>query len=161
MDKYNLSEEVAKYLQETTRPQLQDILEEIFGVHPSTVGLVRNTSQTLIQLAQMGYATLVGRGANVLTRNLKGGFHVRLIGSLKKRIQHLAEYLTVDPKEAEQIIKKDDEGRRKYLDHYFSKKIDDPLIYDLVINTDKIPYLEAAQLIAERILTRHKTKSYL
>ena len=57
------------------------------GLHPSSWTLVQQTNATILQLAQMGNVILVGRGATVITSKLNNVFHVRLVGSLEKRIE--------------------------------------------------------------------------
>ena len=58
-------------------------------------------------------------------------------------------------KTAEEFLKTEDEGRKSYLKNYFGKNIDDPLLYDLVINTDLISYEEAAHMIGRAVILRH------
>ena len=63
-----------------------DALEELLGLHPSSWTLIQQTAETIWRLAQMGHVILVGRGANLITAKLASVFHVRLIGSLEKRV---------------------------------------------------------------------------
>jgi cytidylate kinase len=42
-----------------------------------------------------------------------------------------------------------DQGRKRYVTKYYEKDIDDPLLYHLVINTDRVSYPEAARVIAD------------
>ncbi len=102
---------------------------------------------------------LVGRGANIVTKKLENGFHVRLVGSIDKRIAHLNEYYGFSPKRAAEFLKKEDDGRRNYLKKYFDKNIDNPLLYDLVINTDNISYEETVRLIGHAVLKQVKRGS--
>lgn len=149
---HNLPEKVARFMAEDKISEVEDILEELFGVHPSQWTLVHKTSQTILNLAQMGHVILVGRGANVITRRLANGFHVRLVGSLPKRINYMMERFRLTEKQASSLIKKKDQGRKHYLKKYFDKDIDDPLLYDLVVNTDHVSYDEAARIIGDAVL---------
>jgi cytidylate kinase len=38
------------------------------------------------------------------------------------------------------------------LKEHYEKDIDDPLLYDLVLNTDRMPYEEAARLIGDAVI---------
>ena len=40
-------------------------------------------------------------------------------------------------------------ARRRYLRRYFDADIDDPLLYDLVINTGRLGFARTAELIAQ------------
>ncbi len=75
-------------------------------------------------------------------------FHVRLVGSLERRVKRLQELYGLSSKAALELAYREDLGRRRYLKKYFNKDIDDPLLYHLVINTDLISYREAARMIA-------------
>lgn len=153
LEEHNLPQEFAKFMPEDKVSDIQDMIEELFGLHPSEWTLVHKTSETILHLAQMGNVIIVGRGANVITRKfLSTGFHVRLIGSLEMRIRHIQDYYHLTREEAAGFIKKEDEGRRRYLRQNFDKDIIDPLLYDLTINTDFLPYDDAAKLIADEVL---------
>jgi cytidylate kinase len=79
------------------------------------------------------------------------------VGSLEKRIAHVEEYLDLDHAAASEYVRTQDLGRRRYVETYYSKDIDDPLLYDLMINTDRISYGEAARVIAEAGAARWET----
>lgn len=147
LDEHHLSEKFEKYMPEDKVSQISDVLDELLGLHPSSLALVHKTSETILHLAQVGNVVIVGRGASIITRKLKGGFHVRLVGSLKKRAQRVMAHSKVDIKQAEELIAKWDKGRKKYIKEYFKKNDEDPLLYDLIINTDYISYDNAARFI--------------
>ncbi len=152
LEEHHLPEKISQYMPESKVSQVDDIMEELFNLHPSEWTLIHKTSETILKLAQMGNVILVGRGSNIVARSLENGFHVRLIASPEKRIEHLQEYYKLDRKRALKFMEKEDKGRRDYVKEYFDKNIDDPLLYDLVINTDRISYDQAAKLIAREVL---------
>ena len=79
-------------------------------------------------------------------------FHVRLVGSLEKRIEYGTRVYGLDRNAAAEFIKKRDEGRRRYLKDYFDADVNNPLLYHLIINTDLVPYDGAVQLIGDRVI---------
>ena len=103
-----------------------------------------------------GRVILLGRGANVITSKLSNGFHVRLVASLEKRVEYVQETQHLGRKAAKQFVEKQDRGRRRYLKRYFDADLDDPLLYDLTINTERISFDEAARMIGEAVLGRFK-----
>ena len=149
---HHLAKEVKKFMPEDKRSETQAYFEELFNLHPSDWSLFHKTAETILHLAQMGNVVMVGRGANVVTRKMPFGFHVRLIGSLPNRIKHIQDYYHLNHEQAAQFIQKEDRGRKDYLRKHFDKNIDDPLLYDAVINTDRVSYERAAHLIAGQIL---------
>lgn len=151
-EEHNLPERFAPYMGEDKINEIDDTLEELFGLHPAKWALVHRTTETILHLGQMGRCILVGRGAHVVTAKFPGGFHVRLIGSLEKRVRHIQEYYDFNRKEAAEFIKKEDRDRAGYVKKYFDRKIDDPLLYHLVINTDLVSYEDAAKIISAAVL---------
>jgi len=66
-------------------------------------------------------------------------------------VHYLEGYTQLDHKAALALAHREDLGRRRYLRKYFDCDIDDPLLYNLVINTDIVPYSKAANLIAQAV----------
>ncbi len=150
---YELPKKIKQFLPENTTFDLKDAVEELLGLHPSNWTLVQDTTQTILRLAHLGNAILVGRGSNVATEKLPGGLHVRLVASVEKRIDHSAEFYKFDHDEAVEFVRKTDRARRRYVSRYFNADIDDPLHYHLVINTGRMGFEEAARLIADAVPT--------
>jgi cytidylate kinase len=148
---YKLPDRVRPYMSEDNVSEFKDTLEELLGLHPARWQLAKDTSETILHLARLGRAILVGRGANVVTAKLDGGFHVRLIGSFARRLAHLMAYDDLSEARAAEIIQKEDRDRHAYVKKYFNRDIDDPLLYDLVINTDRVTYDEAAAMIGRAV----------
>ena len=154
VEEHDLPETVLPYLSEDTVSEIQDMIEESLGLHPSHDLLVMKTNKTILHLAQLGYAIIVGRGSSIITANMPGGVRIRLVSSLEKRIEHVQEYYKKTRKEAKEFISKEDLVRKKYVKKYFSKDLDDPLLYDMVINVDGLAHEEMIQVIANLVLNR-------
>jgi cytidylate kinase len=94
----------------------------------------------------------VGRGANIITRRLPSGVHVRLVGAFEKRVAHMMEYLNLPENQAREYVMKEDHDRRAYINRYFQKDISDASLYDLIINTDTVPFVDAVTIIGDMVL---------
>jgi cytidylate kinase len=140
------------YFAETPTPFIEDTLEELFGLHPLQETLIRSISETILHLATLGYVILVGRGANIITRKLPNGTHMRLVGSFEKRVAHMKEFLSLTEKQAREYVIKEDHDRQAYIKRYFQKDISDVSLYDLIINTDTVPLEEAVIIIGDMVL---------
>jgi len=154
LEDHNLPQRLAQFMPEDRISEIAATMDELFGLHPPSWTLVRQTSDTILRLAELGNVILIGRGATILTRKLDYVFHVRLVGSLEKRTQHVQELQHLGREAALEIIRREDRGRKRYLKQYFDTDIEDPLLYHLVINTDLVPYEEAARIIAGGVLKR-------
>ena len=144
---HDLPVRFAKYLPEDRGSEIQDVMDELFGVHPSTWTVVEHTSETILRLAHLGNVILIGRGANMITARLPGVFHVRLVAPLAERIEHAHRFYNMTPSKARDFITREDKGRERYLKKYFEVAVDDPLHYHLTINTSLVSYEAAAGLI--------------
>lgn len=154
LEEHHLPKRMAHFMPEDHKSLLGDALEELLGLHPSSWTVVQKTAETILRLAKMGYVVLVGRGANVITSKLENVFHVRLIGSLEHRIERVEQVYDLDRPGAIEFIHREDKGRRRYLKDNFGKDIDDPLLYHLVINTDRVSYEAAARMICDEVVRR-------
>ncbi len=149
---HDLPQRLARFMPEDRVSEVADVIDEVLGVRPSSWTLVQQTAATILRLAKAGNVILVGRAANLVTWHLPQAFHVRLIGSLAKRCQHIQEIHALGKQAALRFIQREDRGRRRYLQKHFGRNADDVLFYHLVINTDVIAYEEAAGLIGNEVL---------
>lgn len=153
---HELPEHLERFMVEDARLPVETIVEEVLGLHPTPWIFVQQTTRTILRLAGLGRVILVGRGAEVVTRRLPYVFHVRLVASLEKRIQHVAHYYNLSEADAAKKVKEDDQARRRYLRRYFDSDIDDPLLYDLVINTGRLGFVRAAELVANAAMRHYE-----
>ena len=154
LEDHNLPQRLARFMPEDRVSEIADTMDELFGLHPPSWTLVRQTTETILHLAELGNVILIGRGATVLTNKLDYVYHVRMIGSLEKRVAHMQELNGLNKQAALELIRREDRGRRRYLKTHFKADLDDPLLYHLVINTDLVSYENAAQIIADATLKR-------
>ncbi len=156
LEDHRQRKDIAAFAKEDHKGSLTDALEEFLGLHPSSWTLVEQTNATILRLAQIGNVILVGRGANIVTRELQTAFHVYLVGSFEKRIEQAQKVFNLSRKDAINYIKKKDAARRRYLKDNFDQDINDPLNYHIVINTDLVSHEEAARLIGNEVIARFK-----
>lgn len=160
LEDHQLPAVLEKYMPEDKRSEIAEIMDELFGVHPSSWSLVHKTTETILRLAQLGNVIIIGRGANIVTSSFKNAFHVRLVGSLEKRVERVCRVTGMDRKQAVDFIQREDLGRKRYLKAYFDADIDDPLLYHMVINTDFVPLDLAARLIGDAVLLMGTARDY-
>ena len=152
LEDHHLPAQFARHLAEDGVFDLLHALDELLGAHPSYWTFVQQTSETILHLAERGNAILIGRGAHIVTSEREGVFHVRLVSSLEKRVEHVRKIRCIGKDEALDAIRREDRGRKRYLKKYFDKDIEDPLSYHLVVNTDFMSYERVAGLIGEAAL---------
>jgi Cytidylate kinase-like family len=148
---HDLPERMAEFMPEDRISAIADTLDELFGLHPSSWSLVRRTADTILHLAELGNVIIIGRAGSIITRHISGAFHVRLVGSKETRIAHVMDYHELNRDDAMEYVRHHDIGRKRYVKTYYSCDIDDPLLYHLVMNTDRLGYDETARLIADAV----------
>ncbi|TAL01967.1 MAG: cytidylate kinase-like family protein, partial [Verrucomicrobia bacterium] len=114
---------------------------------PGSWAVIEQTTETILKLAELGHVIIVGRAANIITADIRGVFHVRLVAPLEQRVRHAEEFYSLSPREARDFCQREDLGRQRYLKKYFKRRVDDPLLYHLTINTGLVSYDQAAALI--------------
>jgi cytidylate kinase len=149
---HNLPKYLAKFLPEDRASQIEDTLADIFGVHPPTHTVVQQTAETLLQLAELGNAILIGRAGNIVTAKLPNVLHVRLIAPLEDRVERVCrdDHKTLD--EARRFCLEEEQARARYVKTYFHADINDALLYHLVINTSRVGCESAARIIGDAVL---------
>jgi cytidylate kinase len=161
LEDHNLPKKLAQYMPEDRVSAIEDMMHEVLGLAPASWTLVHQTMETVLKLAELGQVILIGRGANLITSRLGHMFHVRLVGSLEKRVARVREYYKFDQRAAAEFILKTDRGRQRYLKEHFKVEGENPLLYDLVINTDRITCADAAVLIGDAMLRRAPVREWL
>lgn len=151
LEDHELPTALRRFMPEDVRSYLTDAVEELLGLHPSAWTLVEHTTETIARLAGMGHVILVGRGATSITARMENVLRVRLVAPLETRAQHIANFRNLEPLQAVEFIQKTDRARRRYVQRYFDADIDDPLNYDIILNTGRVGFQRAAHLIAEAV----------
>lgn len=103
--------------------------------------------QVIREYAEIGDVVIVGRGAQVLLRDFPGVLRVRICASEGVRIHRIMERLKVDAEEAERQVRQSDRERARYLKHYYGVDGQDPTLYDLMLNTDRLTLDKATELV--------------
>src|ERR1043166_8116411 len=129
LEEHHLPEQFGRFMPEDGISPITDTIDELFGLHPPSWMLTRKTAETIRHLAEEGNVILIGRGANIITGHLEHVFHVRLLGSLEKRVAHFQETQGLDRKAALERVAREDRGRRRYLKKNFNEDPDNPSLY--------------------------------
>ena len=117
---------------------------------------VSRLGRLVLLAAQHESAIFVGRGVQfMLPRNR--GLAVRVIAPLKQRAECLMKRKQCSYGEAKGLVAELDDNRAQFVRRYFHRDIADPHLYDLVINLEYIPRVDAVELIATEA-KRHEAR---
>ncbi|HZT22079.1 MAG TPA: cytidylate kinase-like family protein [Verrucomicrobiae bacterium] len=149
LQEHRWPKELAQKITEEKRLFIDELMDDLFGLRPPSWVLVPQVVETTLRLAMAGHVILVGHGATVVTANLPNVFHVRLTGSLPKRIERVQKRRNLTPEAAARFVRTEDRRRARYLKAHFHARLDEELHYDLVVNTDRFSTDDAAAVVAE------------
>lgn len=105
-------------------------------------------SAIILDLAERGDVVILGRGSQIILRDRPGSLHAYVTAPLDLRIERTAARDGVSHEEAEKTVHESDRNRLAFYHKFFKVDVDDPNLYDLVVNTAHLSYEAAADLIA-------------
>lgn len=149
LEEHHWPQNLANKMPEDRRSYMDDVLDDLFGLRPPSWVLVPQVVETMVHLAEAGHVVLIGRGASVVTSSLPNVFHVRLVASLATRIERVRAARNLSAEAAASFVEKEDRGRQRYTRANFHVRVEDELLYHMVVNTDRVSFSDAAAVIAE------------
>ena len=99
------------------------------------------------ELAQKQAIVIRGRGSQFILKDYLGALHVLVVAPLQLRIKRIMESSKVEESEARKLIQRFDSSRRVFTKRYFHAVLEDPINYDLVINTEHLSFENATNII--------------
>jgi len=150
------------------RHRVQSLVERLFANVPTPFGdpatwtlqaeleaqqeVSVQTFQSLIRAAhEQGKVVIMGRGGQVVLRDAPDVLHVRLVAPLELRIQRVQENNGMSVDAARERVTQRDQASAEYVRHCYNADVDDPMLYDLVINTSKLTAAATADLIIKTL----------
>ncbi len=100
----------------------------------------------IYDFARRGKVVIVGRGGQVLLKDLPGVLHLRVIAPLEVRTRRILNEKKGDEKDVVRLMRRNDRDSEGFIRSFFDTNWDDPGLYDLVINTQKISPETAVEL---------------
>ena len=113
--------------------------------------ILSTTSQIIESIAQRGNVVILGRGSQMVLRGMPDATHIQLVAEPEMALQRVQEWEGVDAEQAAKSIEEFNKGRAAFHDKVWKVDVWSPLLYDVVINTTHISYMQAAELISSVI----------
>lgn len=92
-------------------------------------------------------AVIVGRGAQYILRDQPHAFHVLMVADLEDRVQFMEDHYDLSPKQALQIVNRQDKRRMNLYRKFGREDYDNPELYHLVLNMSKLKLEKAASVV--------------
>jgi hypothetical protein len=103
----------------------------------------------IYEAARLGQGVIIGHGSQMLLHDFGCAMHVLVTAHKESRIHRLMHEMRLTREAAQKLIRQSDNQKKRFFRYAFHKDWDDPTLYDLCINPDKIGSERAAQLIME------------
>jgi len=122
----------------------------------SNTYLDRGTYQLLIttlvqDFGQTGKAVLVGRASQIILADHPDACHIKIVAPLEMRVKEVIQHRDVSTEQAQKLVEQHDQWRQNYLRNFHQVDWDDPLLYDLTINTEKVDPEAAVKLLVNLV----------
>ena len=105
----------------------------------------------VLEYALKGNVIIYGRGGQDLLKGIDSVFRVRIIAPFEDRVERWAEREWLDPDLARVLVRKSDQQRAGFIKYYFDRDWNDPLGYDLMLNTQHLSEETAVKLICDGV----------
>jgi cytidylate kinase len=112
----------------------------------------------ITELANSQAIVIRGRGSQFILKGFPGALHIFVVAPNDIRIKRVMESLKLDRGEAKKEMDRRDISRREFTKRYFHSELENPLHYDLVINTEHISFEDATSIIIKAVSSEVKTE---
>jgi cytidylate kinase len=109
---------------------------------------MKTVSAIIGELGQRGNIVIVGRGSQVILEELPTALHVLTQAPLELCARRIVERDQLTPEEASKRVNELNSGRAAFHRKFFKVDVNDPGLYDLVIDTGRLPFAVAAEIVA-------------
>jgi cytidylate kinase len=101
----------------------------------------------ITDIARSGSIVIRGRGSQFILKDLPRALHVLVVAPLDLRVKRIMESSKIEESEVRKMIQRFDSSRRMFTKRYFHAVLEDPINYDLVINTEHLSFEHATSII--------------
>lgn len=103
------------------------------------------------ELARSQSLVILGRGSQFILKGDPDTLHVLLVAPLEVRVKRVMQDLNLSPEAAKLEIGRFDSSLRQFIKRYFKTELEDPVFYDLVINTERFSFEAAASIAVDAL----------
>jgi cytidylate kinase len=143
-----LTVSIDRLVRESYRGSLEESIARLLVDDSPQLAVLHKVFRLVRASAAAGRVVVVGRAGSLVTRGLEGGIHVRVVLDRARRVSNLERRLRLAPREADRECERRDSARRLMVKDLFRKDIEDPHLYDAVINAGQVQDDDIAELLA-------------
>jgi cytidylate kinase len=149
-----VSEALMRDLDDRMRNLIERYVADLLRSRPfNETDFLREVISAVTTLGRRGLAVIVGRGAAFIL-DPQSALRVLVAAPVAVRLERVAKQRGLERAPAEAMLRDEDARRTEFVRHHFGARLDDPLCYDLVLNTGMLGLEAAANLVVEAYQTR-------
>jgi cytidylate kinase len=108
------------------------------------------------ELARNNNVVICGRGSQFILKDRPGALHILVVAPFETRLKRVMQSLEMDKKSAEKEIGQSDGSRHEFIKRYFKAEMEDAAHYDIVLNTERLDFEDAATIIVNALPLKSK-----
>jgi cytidylate kinase len=108
-------------------------------------------------LARSQRLVILGRGSQFILKDYPGVLHVLIVAPSELRVKRVIKDFKLDQQAAEREVARSDNSIREFMKRYFRAELEDPVHYDLVINTEHLSFQAAASIAVDALSLKNQT----
>ncbi len=109
------------------------------------------------ELAKSKSIVIRGRGSQFILKNYPNSFHILTVAPIELRIKRIKEEKNLDEATAKKEIENFDSSRREFIKRYFKTELENPVNYDIVINTEHFSLEAAASIVINALASKERS----
>jgi cytidylate kinase len=109
----------------------------------------------MLEMAARDNVVLAGRSSTIVLRQVPHAMRVRATAPERRRAQRLENQQGLTQEASLDYVRQSDRERAARVKFLYRVDVDDPLLYDLVLNTDRLTVEKGAALIRETLRDNH------
>ena len=141
-------------VEEEYRSEISQVIHEMIHQKASRYLVYKRIFEVVRLLARLGKCVIVGRAGMCVTGDMSMGLHIRLVASPEERLKRMMGLLETGEAAAAKSMRQQDRDRRRLIHDFFGKEIEDPLLYDVVLNNERLTTEEMAEIAVEMMVQK-------
>jgi hypothetical protein len=154
----SLRHSLNKLWSEEYHSEVESLILTLLGSATAQPAAAQQLFGAIRKVATIGKVIIVGRGGSCIAGSLPQGVHLRLTASEPNRIKRM-NLSSLSQSEAIKAVRRQEKMRTRLLRSYFQEDISNPLLYDAIWNTDRVPLEVIASatvsLVCDRVRQFH------
>jgi cytidylate kinase len=107
------------------------------------------TRSVMREIANHGNVVFLGRGSNILLRDLPGCLHAGFVAPLEMCVRNMMERESLGQERARHMVVEETRDRAAYYRKFFRVDPDHPTMYDIMFNMQHMDRVAAAELVVQ------------